>query len=50
MYEKLEEKIIEVLYVKTTEQLMDMLIKAIPNQVFTDSLVKLDICDIYAPS
>ncbi|KAI5351790.1 hypothetical protein L3X38_004681 [Prunus dulcis] len=50
IYEKLEEKIIEVLYVKTTEQLVDMLTKAISNQAFTDSLVNLGICDIDAPS
>ncbi|CAL8996911.1 unnamed protein product [Prunus brigantina] len=29
IYEKLEEKIIEVLYVKTTEQLADVLTKAV---------------------
>ncbi|CAL2259014.1 unnamed protein product [Prunus armeniaca] len=50
IYEKLEEKIIEVPYVKTTEQLVNMLTKAVSNQAFTDSLVKLSIFDIYAPS
>ncbi|KAI5324700.1 hypothetical protein L3X38_033773 [Prunus dulcis] len=50
IYEKLEEKIIEVPYVKTTEQLADMLTKAVSNQAFIDSLVKLGICNIYAPS
>ncbi|CAL2266976.1 unnamed protein product [Prunus armeniaca] len=49
IYEKLEEKIIEVPYVRTTEQLTDMLTKAVSNQAFTDSLVKLGICNIYAP-
>ncbi|KAI5327878.1 hypothetical protein L3X38_027274 [Prunus dulcis] len=50
IYEKLEEKIIEVPYVKTTEQLENMFTKAVSNQAFTDSLVKLSISNIYAPS
>ncbi|BBG95255.1 hypothetical protein Prudu_003742 [Prunus dulcis] len=50
MKHELEEKIIEVPYVKTTEQLANMLTKAVSNQAFTDSLAKLGICDIYAPS
>ncbi|CAL2257664.1 unnamed protein product [Prunus armeniaca] len=50
IYGKLEEKIIEVSYVKTAEQLVDILTKAVPNQAFTDSLFKHDICDIYALS
>ncbi|CAL8102032.1 unnamed protein product [Prunus armeniaca] len=49
IYEELEENIIEVPYVKTIEQLEDMLTKAVSNRAFTDSLVKLGICDIYAP-
>ncbi|CAL2234166.1 unnamed protein product [Prunus armeniaca] len=49
IYEELEEKIIEVSYVKTIEQLEDMLTKAVSNRAFTYSLVKLGICDIYAP-
>ncbi|CAL2247495.1 unnamed protein product [Prunus armeniaca] len=50
IYEKLEGKIIEVPYVKTTEHLADMLTKAVSNHAITDSLVKLGMCDIYAPS
>lgn len=50
IYEKLEEKIIEVPYVRTTQQLADILTKAVSNSIFNDSLVKSGIRDIYAPS
>ena len=49
IYEKLENKEIEVPYVSTKGQLADMLIKALSNSAFSNSLVKLGIYDIYAP-
>ncbi|KAI5337207.1 hypothetical protein L3X38_016476 [Prunus dulcis] len=49
IYEKLKEKIIAVPYVKTTEQLANMLTKAVSNEDFANSLVKLGIYYIYAP-
>ena len=49
IYEKLENKEIEVPYVSTKGQLADMLTKALSNSAFSNSLVKLGIYDIYAP-
>ena len=49
IYEKLENKEIEVPYVSTKGQLADMLTKALSNSAFFNSLVKLGIYDIYAP-
>ena len=49
IYEKLENKEIEVPYVSTKGQLADMLTKAQTNSAFSNSLVKLGIYDIYAP-
>lgn len=49
IYEKLEEKIVEIQYVNTTGQLADVLTKAVSNSAFNDSLDKLGICDVYAP-
>lgn len=48
--EKLEEKIIEVLHVRSQEQLADILTKAVSSQSFNCCLNKLGICDIYAPT
>ncbi|RDX86414.1 hypothetical protein CR513_32252, partial [Mucuna pruriens] len=49
IHEKLEEKIVEVSYVKTTQQLADILTKVVVNRAFHDSLGKLGMSDIYAP-
>jgi len=49
IYEKLQEKIVEVSYVKTIQQLADILTKAVASQAFHDSLGKLGMSDIYAP-
>ena len=46
IYEKLENKEIEVPYVSTKGQLADMLTKALSNSAFSNSLVKLGIYDI----
>ncbi|KAK2965861.1 hypothetical protein RJ640_027148 [Escallonia rubra] len=48
--EKLKAKIICFPFVKLEEQLADILTKAVPSKVFHNSLDKLDIRDIYAPT
>lgn len=48
--EKLEAQIIEVPFVKSGDQLADMLTHAVSSSVFSNSLDKLGILDIYAPS
>ena len=48
--EKLEEEIIEMLHVRSQEQLADVLTKAVCSQSFNRCLNKLGICDIYAPT
>jgi hypothetical protein len=47
--QNLEEKIIWFIFVKSEDQLADILTKAISNRIFNDSLDKLGIKDIYAP-
>ena len=46
--EKLEAKIVKLSFVKSEDQLADVLIKVISSRVLHDSLRKLDIGDIYA--
>ena len=48
--EKLEKKIVSVPFVNSEEQLADILTHAVCRRVFGDSLVKLGMCDIYAPT
>ena len=48
--EKLEAKIVQFPFVKSEDQLADILTKAVSSRVFCDSLVKLGIGDIYAPT
>ncbi|CAL8099042.1 unnamed protein product [Prunus armeniaca] len=48
--EKLEAKIIKVSFVKSEDQLADVLTKAITGRVFHSSLSKLGIDDIYIPT
>ncbi|XP_016647342.1 PREDICTED: uncharacterized mitochondrial protein AtMg00810-like [Prunus mume] len=48
--EKLEAKIIKVSFVKSKDQLADVLTKAVICRVFHSSLSKLGIDDIYAPT
>ncbi|CAL2254340.1 unnamed protein product [Prunus armeniaca] len=48
--EKLEVKIIKVSFVKSEDQLADVLTKAVTGRVFHSSLSKLGIDDIYAPT
>ena len=48
--EKLEAKIIKVSFVKSEDQLADVLTKAVTGRVFHSSLSKLGIDDIYAPT
>ncbi|KAI5315161.1 hypothetical protein L3X38_044337 [Prunus dulcis] len=48
--EKLEKKISRLLFVKSEDQLTDILTKAVCGRVFYDSLTKLGIGDIYAPT
>jgi hypothetical protein len=48
--EKLEAKIIEVSFVKSEDQLADVLIKAVTCKIFHNSLSKLGISDIYSPT
>ncbi|CAL2249193.1 unnamed protein product [Prunus armeniaca] len=48
--EKLEKKIICLPFVKSEDQLADILTKAICGRVLHDSLTKLSISDIYAPT
>jgi hypothetical protein len=48
--EKLEEKLIEVPHVRSQDQLVDVLTKAVSNQAFNGCLDKLGMSDIYAPT
>ena len=48
--EKIEARLIEVPFVKSEDQLADMLTKAVTSTVFHNSLSKLGIHDIYAPT
>ncbi|KAK0585152.1 hypothetical protein LWI29_024002 [Acer saccharum] len=48
--EKLEEKIIELPHVPSKDQLADILTKAINRRNFHDSISKLGMSDIYAPT
>lgn len=48
--EKIEKKIIRLPFVKSKDQLADILTKAVYEIVFHDSLTKLGIGDIYAPT
>lgn len=48
--EKLDAGIINFLIVKSEDQLAHILTKAMANMIFRDSLVKLGMCSIYAPS
>ena len=48
--EKLDAHIISFPFVKTDEQLADVLTKAVSSKVFSDSLDKLGIKDLYAPT
>ncbi|KAM1025522.1 hypothetical protein PS2_038373 [Malus domestica] len=48
--EKIEARLIEVPFVKSKDQLADMLTKAVTSSVFHNSLSKLGIHDIYAPT
>ena len=46
--EKLEAKIVKLPFVKSEDQLADVLTKAVRSRVFYNSLGKLDIENIYA--
>lgn len=48
--EKIEKKIICLPFIKSEDQLADILTKAVYERVFHDSLTKLGIGDIYAPT
>ncbi|CAL8993798.1 unnamed protein product [Prunus brigantina] len=48
--EKIEKKIIRLPFVKSEDQLADILTKAVCSRVFYDSLTKLGIGDVYAPT
>ncbi|CAL2225827.1 unnamed protein product [Prunus armeniaca] len=48
--EKLKAKIIKVSFVKSKDQLADILTKAVTSRVFHNSRSKLGIDDIYAPT
>ena len=48
--QNLEEKIIRFVFVKSENQLADILTKAVSSRIFHDSLDKLGIKDIYAPT
>ncbi|KAM1489804.1 hypothetical protein ACFXTO_033012 [Malus domestica] len=48
--EKLEARLIEVPFIKSEDQLVDMLTKAVTSTVFHSSLSKLGIHDIYTPT
>ncbi|KAM1530006.1 hypothetical protein ACFX1Z_019153 [Malus domestica] len=48
--EKIEARLIEVPFVKSEDQLVDMLTKAVTSSVFHNLLSKLGIHDIYAPT
>ncbi|KAH9716002.1 hypothetical protein KPL71_021292 [Citrus sinensis] len=48
--EKLDEKILELLKIRSEDQLVDILTKAISSRAFTKFLDKLGMQDIYAPA
>ncbi|RVW14000.1 Retrovirus-related Pol polyprotein from transposon TNT 1-94 [Vitis vinifera] len=48
--EKLDDKIMELPKIRSEDQLVDILTKAISSQVFSKFLDKLGMCDIYAPT
>ncbi|WKA12317.1 hypothetical protein VitviT2T_029714 [Vitis vinifera] len=48
--EKLDDKIAELPKIRSEDQLVDILTKAISSQVFSKFLDKLGMCDIYAPT
>jgi len=48
--EKLEAKIVQFPFIKSKDQLADILTKAVSSKVFHNSLDKLSIEDIYAPT
>ncbi|CAN6710086.1 unnamed protein product [Malus baccata var. baccata] len=48
--EKLEKNIVSIPFVNSEEQLADILTHAVCSRSFGDSLVKLGMCDIYAPT
>jgi Reverse transcriptase (RNA-dependent DNA polymerase) len=48
--EKIDSKIIEIPFVRSGEQLADMLTKAVSSKMFNESLIKLGMSDIYVPS
>ncbi|CAL2258010.1 unnamed protein product [Prunus armeniaca] len=48
--ERLEDKTLQFLFVKSEDQLTDILTKAVSSRVFQDTLSKLDLGDIYAPT
>jgi hypothetical protein len=48
--EKIDSKIIKIPFVRSSEQLADMLTKAVSSKVFNESLIKLGMVDIYVPT
>ena len=48
--DKLDEKIVEFPKIRSEDQLVDILTKAVSSRVFSKFLGKLGICDIYAPT
>ncbi|KAL6320911.1 hypothetical protein AAG906_010720 [Vitis piasezkii] len=48
--EKLDDKIVELPKIRSEDQLVDILTKAVSSQVFSKFLDKLGMCDIYAPT
>ncbi|RVW39467.1 Retrovirus-related Pol polyprotein from transposon RE1 [Vitis vinifera] len=48
--EKLDDKIVELPKIRSKDQLVDILTKAVSSQVFSKFLDKLGMCDIYAPT
>ena len=47
--DNLDSSMIKVSYIKSTDQLADMLTHVVTSGPFYASLSKLDMCDIYAP-
>lgn len=47
---KLEAKVIELPKIRSEDQLVDLLTKAVSNKLFSKFVNKLGICDIYAPT
>ena len=48
--EKLDEKIVELPKIRSEDQLVDILTKAVSSRVFSKFFGKLGMCDIYAPT